>query len=357
LGRRRRRWTLATASLAAVGAGALAVGSASVAQVDDRPVISGEPVVGNTLTSSPVATTQGLYKWQGCAPPADCSDSPDHNDPDWTDLTSASHTGQTYTIPASDLGHFIRVLVHDNKLGSQWRTSVPVGPVRSAPPPPDGLPPPGPLPPGPLPPGPLPPGPPPSLTAEHGLTVLVELAAGSVKWKEPGQAGFRPLSGLEKIPVNSVIDTRGGKVNLTAATGDLGDTTPDQSVQFFQGLFRIQQAGAPGSPAIAKLVEKLRCPKRKGNSAKAGKSSGGPVAVTSRKRRRRRVWGSGSGSYGTAGGGGTGSVRGTTWLTKDTCKGTFFKVTEGIGITVTDFDRGNKQVELGPGQSYFARNR
>jgi hypothetical protein len=31
---------------------------------------------------------------------------------------------------------------------------------------------------------------------------------------------------------------------------------------------------------------------------------------------------------------------GTTWLTKHTFRGTFFKVTEGIGITVTDFDRG-----------------
>jgi hypothetical protein len=347
------------ASLVAVGAGALAVGSASVAQVDDRPAISGEPVVGNTLTSSPGPTGRALFKWQGCDPAVDdCSDSPDHNDPDWTDLTSASHTGQTYTIPASDLGHFIRVLIHDNTLGSQWRTSAPVGPVRSAPPPPDGPPPPGPTPPGPTPPGPTLPGAaPPSLAPEHGVTVLVELAAGTVRFKQPGQAGFSPLSGLEKIPVNSVIDTRGGKVNLTAATGDLGDTTSDQSIQFFQGLFRIQQAGAPGSLAIAKLVEKLRCPKRNGNSAKAGKSSGGPVAATARKRRRRRVWGSGSGSYGTAGGGGTGSVRGTTWLTKDTCKGTFFKVTEGIGITVTDFDRGNKQVELGPGQSYFARNR
>ena len=89
-------------------------------------------------------------------------------------------------------------------------------------------------------------------------------------------------------------------------------------------------------------------------TAKAGKSSG-PVATTSAKR-RRRVWGSGGGNYKTSGSGGTGSVRGTTWLTKDTCRGTSFKVTDGLGISVLDFDLG-QTVELGPGQSYFARNR
>ena len=81
--------------------------------------------------------------------------------------------------------------------------------------------------------------------------------------------------------------------------------------------------------------------------------AGGPTAVVSRKRRRRRVWGSGSGSYSTAGRGGTGSVRGTTWLTKDTCKGTKFKVTEGIGITVFDKKK-KKKIKLGPGDKYFA---
>jgi len=144
-------------------------------------------------------------------------------------------------------------------------------------------------------------------------------------------------------------------VKVTAATGDLGNTTADNSVFFYDGLVKIKQGTALNAPAIAKLVQKLRCKKRKGGGAKAGKA-GEPVATISRKRRRRRVWGSGSGNYSTSGRGGTGSVRGTTWLTKDTCRGTFFKVTEGIGISVLDIDLG-KQVELGPGQSYFARNR
>ena len=179
-------------------------------------------------------------------------------------------------------------------------------------------------------------------------------AGGTVTVKAPGQTDFTPLDGLQKIPVDSVVDTRGGTVNLTAATGNLGDTTEDNSVNLWDGLIRIDQSGDTNAVTTAKLVEKLRCAKRKGGQAKATKSSG-PVARTSRKS-RRRVWGSGHGNYKTGGSGGTGSVRGTTWLTKDTCRGTFFKVTDGIGISVFDFDLG-QTFDLGPGQSYFARNR
>jgi hypothetical protein len=304
-----------------------------------RPAIVGAPVVGTELSVSfPSGTSgfDGLYQWQSCDPSvANCSDVVDHNDPNWSDLPPSDsdlHNNSTYTIVSSDLGHFIRVLAHDNSLGEgTWATSPPIGPVTNGAA-----------------------QPPPPLEPEHGISFLVQPAAGSVTIKEPGQSGYAPLNGLEKVPVNSIVDTRGGTVKLTAATGDLGDTTEDKSVRFWDGLIRIQQGTDHNALATAKLVEKLRCPKGGGAEAKVRKSSG-PVATTSRKR-RRRVWGSGSGNYSSSGSGGTGSVRGTTWLTKDTCRGTFFKVTEGIGISVFDLDL-NQTFELGPGQSYFARNR
>ena len=324
-GRRGRVGALWVAG-AVFGTVALAAGIASGAS---RPTIVGPPVVGVTLSISTVPAFDGLYQWQSCNPAvANCSDSLEHNDPNWTDLPPIAtdrHNNTTYTIVPSDLGHFIRVLAKDNSLGNKtWVPSPPIGPVvaGSAP--------------------------------QHGISVLVKPAGGTVKVKKPGQSGFSDLKKLEKIPVNSVVDTRGGKVEVTAATGNLADTTADNSLLFYDGLISLQQSGAPNAPATAKLVEKLRCPNGVGGEAKAGKSSG-PVATTSRKR-RRRVWGSGSGNYSTSGSGGTGSVRGTTWLTKDTCRGTFFKVIDGIGISVLDFDLG-QSFELGPGQSYFARNR
>jgi hypothetical protein len=188
----------------------------------------------------------------------------------------------------------------------------------------------------------------------HGISVLAERAAGNIRVKNPGARRFKNLKKVESVPVNSLVDTRGGRLEVTAATGTFGETTPDDSVAFYDGLIRLRQSRGRNAPATAKLAGKLRCPSGSADELSAGKSSG-PVATTAGKR-RRRVWGSGSGNYNTSGSGGTGSVRGTTWLTKDTCRGTFFKVTEGIGITV--FDLGLKErVQLGPGQSYFARNR
>ena len=337
MGRRRTKVLAAGACLLSFAAAA-AFGSSSAAQQNGRPVISGDPVVGSTLTASASSTGQTLYQWQGCDPDiANCADSLVHTDPNWFDLTGQSHSGSSYTVTTADAGNFIRLLVHDNNTGDKWATSVPVGPVPTPPAPPT----------------------PPGVTAqegtiepEHGISLLVEPTGGTVLIKLPGAPGFTPLSGLQKIPVDSVLDTRGGKVRVIAATGALGDTTEDRSVDFYDGLIRLQQAGNTNAPTVAKLIQKLRCAKPKGAKASA---AGGPPAVTSRAR-SSRVWGSGHGNYGSRGSGGTGSVRGTTWLTKDTCKGTFFKVTEGIGISVFDFDL-DKIRELGPGQSYFAKNR
>ena len=320
-----------------VGLGAL-FGSTSAAQVADRPTISGDPVVGSVLTVNASSTGRTIYQWQGCDPDvANCADSLLNTDPNWFDLTGQSHANSSYTVTPADAGNFIRVVAHDNTTGAKWITSAPVGPVPEPPPPPAAI---------------TAQGQP--VEPEHGISLLVEPTGGSVLIKLPGAAGFAPLEGLEKIPVNSVLDTRGGKVRVTAATGDLGDTTEDNSVEYYQGLIRLQQAGSTDAPTVAKLVQKLRCGKHSAKGAKAS-AAGDPLAVASRSR-TRHVWGSGHGSYGSRGSGGTGSVRGTTWLTKDTCKGTFFKVAEGIGISVFDFDL-RRTVELGPGQSYFAKNR
>ena len=202
---------------------------------------------------------------------------------------------------------------------------------------------------------PPPPQPPPAegLVPVHGVELLAAPVDGTVKVKEPGQTAFNVLTELSLIPVGSTIDTRGSRVQLTAATGGFGSEAPDQPMDFYAGLFKIIQKPGTNAPAKAKLIQKLACKKKKGGKKKAKASAGGPTAVVSRKRRRRRVWGSGSGSYATAGRGGTGSVRGTTWLTKDTCKGTKFKVTEGIGITVFDKKK-KKKIKLGPGDKYFA---
>ena len=345
--RSRRRAKAGVLGVAVAALAGVVIAATAIASGWRQPTIVGDPVVGNVLsvtftsehtdTSTSTDEFDGLYRWQSCDPAvADCFASNSHEDPNWTDLPAADdnpHKNPTYAIVSADVGHFIRVLTHENSLGAKWTASDPVGPVTE--PPKVASPPP--------------------LEPEHGISFLAQPTTGTVTIKEPGARGFTSLTGEEKVPMGSVVDTRGGTVKVTAAVGNLGDTTADNSVSLWDGLIRIDQSGDTNAVATAKLVEKLRCGKKKGGEAKAGKSSGA-VATKSGKRRRRRVWGSGHGNYKTRGSGGTGSVRGTTWLTKDTCRGTFFKVTDGIGISVFDFDLGER-FDLGPGQSYFARNR
>ena len=115
---------------------------------------------------------------------------------------------------------------------------------------------------------------------EHGISFLMERTGGTVKVKEPGERGFKNAKKLEKVPFNSVVDTRGGKVKVTAATGKFADTTADAAMTFYDGKIRLQQKGArtrrrsPSSPGSS--VSQGRP-----GQAKAGKSSG-PVATTSR---------------------------------------------------------------------------
>jgi hypothetical protein len=309
------RGAAAAGTLLCLVAIAVALASISSAQVGDRPTITGSPVIGEALVSS----ESDLYRWQRCNPQvATCVDAA-ADDSNWSDIAGAG--ARTYTVAPTDQGFFLRVLARGTSPGEQFAASAPVGPVTEPP--------------------------------LHGIRVLAEPVEGTVKVKEPGQNAFSVLTELSLIPVGSTVDTRGSRVQLTAATGGLGSEAPDQPVEFYAGLFKVIQKPGVNAPTTAKLTQKLACKKKGGKKAEA--SAGGPTAVVSRKRRRRRVWGSGSGSYSTAGSGGTGSVRGTTWLTKDTCKGTKFKVTEGLGITVFDFKK-KKKIKLGPGDKYFAAN-
>jgi hypothetical protein len=308
---------------------ALAVALSATSSADPalKPVISGTPVVGATLTSSPAGDT-AVYHWQRCNPAVDiCNPNAPHGAADWPDIPGAG--GQSYLIVPDDLGYLIRVRAKGTSIGEQFVPSDPVGPVTAG----DGTPPP----------------PPPNLAPEHGVNVLAEPVGGSVEVKTPGGT-FKPLTELSELPVGTIFDTRGSRVKLTAATGLLGEQTSDQSIDFYLGVFKIIQPPALNAPATAKLVEKLTCGKGQGKAASA--SGEGPIATAAGKR-RRKLWGSGSGGYRTAGSGSTGSVVGTTWLTLDTCAHTLTKVIDGHGVLV--FDKKTKKKKMvGPGEKYFA---
>lgn len=326
----RRRAVVLLLGISALAGGAL-VASSFAARPGTPTVITGTPQVGETLTSSSAGDSP-LYKWERCNPStATCAEG-DANDSNWSKISGAS--AQTYTLTAADQGFLIRVLSKDTSLGTKFAASSSVGPVV---------------------------GPAAAtgsavvdIAPQHGVVLVGDLASGEVRYKPPGQSGFTSLGGPTLIPVGSIIDTRRGVINLLAATGGFRETTPDQAIQFYGGVFKIKQAAKTNSIALAKLVGKPRCGGSSPKSSSASASGSQAVAAGARK---RRLWGRGSGRYGTAGRGGTGSVVGTTWLTVEKCRGTFFKVTNDPGAHGIEVDaKGKKKpVFLGPGESYLAK--
>jgi hypothetical protein len=104
-------------------------------QTGDRPVISGETIVGETLTSSS-AGESAVYKWQRCDPETSvCGDNTDRNDSDYETIVN-NNTDPTYVLTEADLGMMIRVQAKGTSLGEQFVPSAPVGPVELPPPPP-----------------------------------------------------------------------------------------------------------------------------------------------------------------------------------------------------------------------------
>jgi len=177
----------------------------------------------------------------------------------------------------------------------------------------------------------------------NGARLAAAPLAGTVKIKTPGSSKFRPLTEGETIPVDSVVDTTAGKVGLTSVD-QYGE---EQRASFFKGTFRVEQQTGH------RLVS-LRL--RGGNVDQCGSVEEGEegAARASAAAPGSALWGSGKGHFRTQGNFGAATVRGTIWLTEDTCEGTFFKVNRGI-VSVRDFPRG-KTVSVPAGHTYLARN-
>jgi hypothetical protein len=177
-----------------------------------------------------------------------------------------------------------------------------------------------------------------------GKTVGLTRISGQVIVRYPGRrrrGQILRLEGSAPLPVETVIDARKGRVRLVSSRG----RKRRQRAVFRSGTFRVKQSRKGGG--ITDLILRgalFGCTAKSAGDAQA-----------SLLRRRRRLWGSGSGSYRTRGLYSSGSVRGTKWLTVDSCNGTLTVVVEGV-VLVRDFTTG-KTVEVHAGQRYFASAR
>ena len=171
----------------------------------------------------------------------------------------------------------------------------------------------------------------------QGESVVVAPTRGTVLVKAPG-AGFVPLTAGGSVPVGSVVDTRAGAITLTSSVG-----TTTQTGSFRGGMFEVRQTptGNGMTDIVLRGGDFSGC--KRARSAAAGKKS--PT---------RRLWSTDSGGrFRTHGRNSVATVRGTAWVTTETCAGTRTTVTQGA-VSVRDLHR-KKTVLVRAGGSYLAR--
>jgi hypothetical protein len=183
---------------------------------------------------------------------------------------------------------------------------------------------------------PAPPGPtlPPPVA---GTSVNVEPVSGTVRIKRRGSRRFVALTSEAQIPVGSTIDTRRGRITITAAQG-AGRTA---SADFFEGLFKLTQTKGARPLTTLALTERLACPRK------------GSASTAARKKKKRRLWGDGRGRFRTKGKHSAATVVGTRWLVQDRCRSTLTRVVRGR-VKVRDFAK-RKTVTVRAGKRYTAR--
>ena len=168
-----------------------------------------------------------------------------------------------------------------------------------------------------------------------GKSVNVEAVSGTVKIKRRGRKRFVTLTGEAHIPVGSTIDTRRGRISITAAQGK-GKTA---SADFFDGLFKLTQTKGSKPLTTLALTQRLSCPRKAASAAK--------------KKKKRRLWGDGKGRFRTKGKNSAATVLGTKWLVEDRCASTLTRVARGK-VKVRDFAK-RKTVTVRAGKRYIAR--
>jgi hypothetical protein len=190
---------------------------------------------------------------------------------------------------------------------------------------------------------------PPSAAApepELGRSMAVAPLQGTIKIKPPGSSGFTTLAAGDSVPVGTLVDTRRGTVKLTSALG----TGTTQAGEFRGALFQVRQprAGRGTTDIVLRGGDFGRCPRTSSRRARAATAS-----ARRPKPPTRRLWARDKGGrFRTHGRNSVATVRGTSWVTTDTCAGTRTRVTEGA-VAVRDRHRG-KTVLVRAGHSYLA---
>jgi hypothetical protein len=152
-----------------------------------------------------------------------------------------------------------------------------------------------------------------------GKTVVVKRTSGTVKVKLKGKKSFTKLTKATAIPVGSTVDTTRGRVKLTSTHNRSGSKL--QSGSFYDGMFVVTQDNSSSPTTDLELAGSDFS-----DCDAALRSSDARAA----RRIKRKLWGDGKGRFRTRGRNGTATVRGTKWVTEDSCTGTAEETARGM---------------------------
>jgi hypothetical protein len=182
-----------------------------------------------------------------------------------------------------------------------------------------------------------------------GRSAELKAVSGTVLVKTPGAKGFVALSKLTSVPLGTTVDTTNGTVQLTSATDRGGHT---ETGLFYSGIFGVTQTKTRsplhGGRSVGLTVLTLA------GGLPSGCAATGTRAAVSASHTARRLWGNAHGNFRTQGRYASATVRGTKWLTEDTCSGTLVKVARGI-VSVENL-RTHKTVLVKAGRSLLSNS-
>ena len=184
---------------------------------------------------------------------------------------------------------------------------------------------------------------PPATPPVFGTSATIATVSGTVLVTLPGGTGRLALDAASTVPVGTTIDATRGSLKLTNVRDASGKL---QSGTFWGGSFTVRQTRGKHATTVLTLTAPLAC----------ARSSRHPSSVTAVKPPMRQLWGKDkNGRFVTRGRTAVATVRGTAWVTRDTCAGTLVKVSSGA-VSVRDLVK-KRTVIVTAGRSYLARVR
>jgi hypothetical protein len=195
-----------------------------------------------------------------------------------------------------------------------------------------------------------PPGAAPAVPPQLGQSETLRRLAGVVSVRPKGTARFTSLLGTLSVPDGSEVDARRGRVAITVATVQPGQTV---TAVAYQGRFLLHQDPAPRAETHLDLTGPLSGCARVTLTHGAGRAVARIAAEHSHASKVRHLWVSEhGGSWGTDGRYVSTTVEGTRWLTIDECGRSQVKVAEGTVVVHDLID--NRVATVTSGHRYVA---